>query len=311
MEYRQLGKSGLQVSVIGLGTNNFGRTVDAKGTALVVSHALDLGINTVDTSNSYGGTLSEEYLGRGLKGRRDQAIIATKVSSRMGDGPNQAGNSRQHIMTEVDNSLRRLDTHYIDLYQIHYPDPKTPIEETLRALDDLVHQGKVRYIGCSNFTAWQVCEAIWTSQTLRLTPFISVQPAYSMLDRSVEAELIPFCAQYGVGILPYYPLANGFLTGKYRRGEPAPEGTRLAENDKGMFTDNMFDLLEGLERFCGDRGHTVLELAFAWLLANPSVSCVIAGATKVEQVVANSKAARWRLTEDEMGEIERLLATVA
>ena len=311
MEYRQLGKSGLQVSVIGLGTNNFGGRVDAKGTAIVVSHAFDGGINTVDTSNSYGGTLSEEYIGRALKGKRDQAIIATKVSSRMGDGPNQAGNSRQHIMTEVENSLRRLDTHYIDLYQIHFPDPNTPIDETLRALDDLVHQGKVRYIGCSNFKAWQVCEAIWTSQTLGLTPFISVQPAYSMLDRRVEAELIPFCAQYGMGILPYSPLADGFLTGKYRRGEPVPEGTRLAENDRGMFTDEMFDLMEGLERFCTERGHTVLELAFAWLLANPSVSCVIAGATRVEQVVANSKAAGWRLTGDEMGEIDGLLARVA
>ena len=307
MEYRQLGRSGLQVSVIGLGTNNFGRRVDAKGTATVIGHALDVGVNTVDTSNSYGGTLSEEYIGKALKGKRDQAIIATKVSSRMGDGPNQAGNSRQHIMSEVENSLRRLDTHYIDLYQIHFPDPNTPIDETLRALDDLVRQGKVRYIGCSNFTAWQVCEAIWTSKALALTPFISAQPAYSMLDRRVEAELIPFCAQYGVGILPYYPLANGFLTGKYRRGESAPEGTRLAENDRGMFTDKMFDLLEGLERFCAERGHTVLELAFAWLLANPSVSCVIAGATKVEQVVANSKAAGWHLTEDEMGEIEGLL----
>ncbi len=307
MEYRQLGKSGLQVSVIGLGTNNFGRRVDAKGTATVISHALDAAINTIDTSNSYSGTLSEEYMGRALKGKRDRAIIATKVSSRMGDGPNQAGNSRQHIMTEVENSLRRLDTHYIDLYQIHFPDPTTPIDETLRALDDLVHQGKVRYIGCSNFTAWQVCEAIWTSQTLGLTPLVSVQPAYSMLDRRVEVELIPFCAQYGVGILPYFPLANGFLTGKYRRGEPAPEGTRLAENDRGMFTEQMFDLPESLERFCAERGHTVLELAFAWLLANPSVSCVIAGATKVEQVVANSKAAGWRLTEDDMDEIDGLL----
>ena len=307
MEYRQLGKSGLQVSVIGLGTNNFGRRVDAKGTDTVVSHALDVGINLVDTSNSYGGTLSEEYIGRALKGKRDRAIIATKVSSRMGDGPNQAGNSRQHIMTEVENSLRRLGTGYIDLYQIHFPDRNTPIDETLRALDDLVHQGKVRYIGCSNFTAWQVCEAIWTSQTLGVAPFISVQPAYSMLDRRVETELVPFCVQYGLGILPYYPLANGFLTGKYRRGEPVPEGTRLAENDRGMFTDKMFDLLEGLERFCAEREHTVLELAFAWLLTNPGVSCVIAGATKAEQIVANSKAAGWRLTDDEMGEIDRLL----
>ena len=308
MEYRQLGKSGLQVSVVGLGTNNFGRRVDAQGTAAVIGHALDVGINLIDTSNSYGGALSEEYIGRALKGRRDEAIIATKVSSRMGDGPNRAGNSRQHIMVEVENSLRRLDTDFIDLYQIHWVDPNSPIEETLRALDDLVRQGKVRYIGCSNFSAWQVCEAIWTSKTKGLTSFASVQPAYSMLTRGIEGELVPFCAEYGVGILPYYPLANGFLTGKYRRGQKAPQGTRLAENDRGMLTDKMFDVLEGLEAFSGERGHAVLELAFAWLLANPAISSVIAGATKVEQVIANSKAAGWHLTADEMGQIDTLLA---
>ena len=308
MEYRQLGKSGLQVSAVGLGANNFGRRVDAQGTATVIGHALDVGINLIDTSNSYGGTLSEEYIGRALKGRRDQAIVATKVSSRMGDGPNRAGNSRQHIMMEVENSLRRLDTDYIDLYQIHWVDPNTPIEETLRALDDLVRQGKVRYIGCSNFSAWQVCEAIWTSKTKGLTSFASVQPAYSMLNRAIEGELLPFCAEYGVGVLPYYPLANGFLTGKYRRGQQAPQGTRLSENDRGMLTDAMFDVLEDLEAFSDERGHTVLELAFAWLLASPAISSVIAGATRVEQVIANSKAAAWHLTADEMGQIDTLLA---
>ena len=308
MEYRQLGKSGLQVSVIGLGANNFGRRVDAQGTATVISHALDVGINLIDTSNSYGGTLSEEYVGRALKGRRDEAIIATKVSSRMGDGPNRAGNSRQHIIVEVENSLRRLDTDFIDLYQIHWVDPNTPIEETLRTLDDLVRQGKVRYTGCSNFSAWQVCEAIWTSKTKGLTSFASVQPAYSMLNRGIESELVPFCDEYGVGILPYYPLANGFLTGKYRRGQEAPQGTRLAENDRGMFTDKMFDVLEGLEAFSGERGHTMLDLAFAWLLAVPAISSVIAGATKAEQVIANSKAAGWHLTSDDMGQIDTLLA---
>ncbi len=307
MEYRQLGKSGLQVSVVGLGANNFGGRIDAQGTAAVISHALDVGINLIDTSNSYGKTLSEEFIGRALKGKRDKTIVATKVSSRMGDGPNRAGNSRAHIMVEVEDSLRRLDTDFIDLYQIHWVDPNTPIEETLRALDDLVRQGKVRYIGCSNFSAWQVCEAMWTSKTKGLTPFSSVQPAYSMLNRGVESELVPFCAEYGVGILPYYPLANGFLTGKYRRGQDAPQGTRLAENDRGMFTDKMFDVLEGLEAFCGARGHTVLELAFAWLRANPAISSVIAGATKIEQVIANSKAASWRLTADDLGEIDALL----
>ena len=308
MEYRQLGRSGLQVSAIGLGTNNFGRRLDDADTAVVINHALDVGINMIDTANSYGGTLSEEYIGRALKGKRQRAVVATKVSSRMSEGPNQAGNSRQHIMTEVENSLRRLSTDYIDLYQIHFTDANTPIEETLRALDDLVRQGKVRYVGCSNFMSWQVCEAVWTSRTLGLTSFVSVQPKYSMLDRQIEAELAPFCREYGVGILPYFPLANGFLTGKYRRGQPAPPGTRLGEGDRGMFSDANFDILEGLESFAEERGHTILELAFAWLLANPAVSSVIAGATKAEQVVANARTAGWHLSEEDMAEVEALLA---
>ena len=307
MEYRQLGRSGLQVSVVGLGSNNFGNRVDVEGTAVVINHALDVGINLLDTANSYGSGQSEEYIGRALKGKRQQAIIATKVSSRMAEGPNRAGNSRHHIMTEVENSLRRLSTDYIDLYQIHLTDPNTPIEETLRALDDLVHQGKVRYIGCSNFMAWQVCEALWTSRSLGITPFVSVQPWYSMLYREVEAELVPFCQEYGMGILPYFPLANGLLTGKYRRRQPAPPGTRLAENDRGLLTDASFDLLEKLEAFAGERGHTLLDLAFAWLLANPMVSSVIAGATRAEQVVANAETAGWHLTDEDLAEANRLL----
>ena len=310
MEYRYLGKSGLKVSAIGLGTNNFGRRLDADASALVINHALDMGVNMIDTSNSYGDGYSEEYIGRALQGKRDQAIIATKVSSAVGDGPNDGGNSRQHIMTEVENSLRRLKTEYIDLYQIHWHDPHVPVEETLRALDDLVRQGKVRYIGCSNFMAWQVCEAVWTSKTLGITEFASVQPRYSLMDREIETELAPFCENYGVGILPYYPLANGFLTGKYRRGRDAPEGTRLAESDRGMFTDANFDLLERLEAFCGARGHTVLELAFAWLLANNAVSSVIAGATRVEQIIANAKAASWQLTAYEVSEINGIIDAV-
>jgi aryl-alcohol dehydrogenase-like predicted oxidoreductase len=307
MEYRQLGRSGLQVSVVGLGTNNFGRRVDARGTEIVINHALDMGMNMIDTANSYSGGLSEEYIGRALKGKRERAVVATKVSSRVAEGPNNAGNSRQHIMTEVEDSLRRLSTDYIDLYQIHWADPNTPIEETLRALDDLVRQGKVRYVGCSNFMAWQVCEAVWTSRTRGLTSFISMQPRYSMMDREIEHELVPFCQEYGIGILPYYPLANGFLTGKYRRGQPAPEGTRLAESDRGLFTDANFDVLEKLEAFASERGHTILDLAFAWLLANPAVSSVIAGATKAEQVVGNAKTTGWRLTKEDVAEVNSIL----
>lgn len=307
MEYRYLGRSGLQVSAIGLGTNNFGGRLDAAASAVVINHALDMGINMIDTSNSYGGTYSEEYIGRALKGKRHQAVIATKVSSRMADGPNNAGNSRKHIMTEVENSLRRLNTDYIDLYQIHWQDANVPIEETLRALDDLVRQGKVRYTGCSNFMAWQVCEAVWTSRSLGIAAFASVQPKYSLMDRAIEAELTPFCREYRMGILPYFPLENGFLTGKYKRNQSAPQGTRLAEGDRGMFTDANFDLLEALEAFCAERGRSVLELAFAWLLANPDVSSVIAGATRAEQVVANAKAAAWTLTAQEMAEVNAII----
>ena len=307
MEYRQLGKSGLQVSEIGLGTNNFGRRLDAEASAVVIDHALDVGINLIDTSNSYGRGTSEEYIGRALKGKRAQAIIATKVSSRMGEGPNLAGNSRQHIVREVENSLRRLDTDYIDLYQIHWWDDNTPIEETLRTLDDLISQGKVRYLGNSNFKAWQACEAAWAAKSIGTAPFVSAQPKYSMLDREIEDELVPFCMKYGLGILPYYPLANGFLTGKYRRGQAPPEGARLSANDRGMFSDANYDILEGLECFAQQSDHTVLDLAFAWLLANSGVSSVIAGATSAAQIIANAKTSGWQLTPEEMDKVNQIL----
>jgi len=232
----------------------------------------------------------------------------TKVSTRVADGPNLGGNSRKHIVQEVEKSLRRLDTDYIDLYQIHWVDPNTPIEETLNVLDDLVHQGKVRYIGCSNFKAWQVCEALWTSRSMGITSFVSVQPRNNMLDRAIEDELLPFCDQYQVGVLPYFPLANGFLTGKYRRDQSPAEGTRLAAGDRGMLTEDKFDLLERLETFVSERGHSILELAFAWLLARPSMSSVIAGASRPEQVSSNAEAAGWRLTAEDMAEIDTLLA---
>ena len=307
MQYRQLGTSGLQVSAIGLGTNNFGRRLDAAATETVVHAALDAGVNMIDTSNSYGSGYSEEFIGRALNGRRHEAVIATKVSSRVSDGPNNAGNSRKHIYDQVDVSLRKLRTDYIDLYQIHWWDPNTPIEETLRALDELIRVGKVRYAGCSNFAAWQVCESHWTAKTLGINEFVSMQPHYSMLYRKPEEEMIPFCEKYGIGILPYYPLENGFLTGKYRRGKPVPDGTRLSEGDRGTLTSENFDILEGLEAFASERGHTILELAFAWLLASPMVSSVIAGATRVEQVEANAASASWSLTAEEVEEVNAIL----
>lgn len=310
MEYRKLGSSGLQVSVVGLGTNNFGGRIDEAQSVAVVRQALDEGINFIDTANIYGRGVSEERIGVALKGVREEVLIATKVSGAMGDGPNSKGNSRHHIMEQVDASLRRLQTDYIDLYQMHFADPSTPIEETLRALDDLVHQGKVRYIGCSNFSAWQTCEAIWTSRSLNLIPFVSVQPEYSLLSRGVEKELIPFCKEYNLGVLPYFPLASGFLTGKYRRGEPVPDGTRLASNSRAQertLTDANFEMLERLENFAEERGHPMVELAIAWLLGNPAVSSVIAGATKTDQVIANAKASGWQLVESDMEEVASIL----
>ena len=307
MNYRKLGKSGLEVSVIGLGANNFGGRLDYETSDSVISQLFDVGINLIDTSNSYGNTLSEEYIGRSLEGRREKAVIATKVSSRMSEGPNQAGNSRKHIIEQVENSLTRLRTNYIDLYQIHWWDSTTPIEETLRVLDDLVTQGKIRYLGCSNFSAWQVCESVWTSKELGIQTFISAQPHYSMLERNVERELIPFCGKYGVGILPYFPLANGFLTGKYRKDSPSPSGSRLESDDKGLFTESNYALLEKLIGFSEERGKTVLDLAFAWLLYNGDISSVIAGATKPEQVISNAAAADWQLTDKEYEKVTQYL----
>jgi len=311
LQYRQLGSTGLRVSTVGLGTNNFGFRMDEESSLRVAKFAVDQGINFFDTANSYGRGLSEERIGKALKGIRQDVIIATKVGNPMGDGTNDRGASRYHIMQQVEDSLRLLQTDYIDLYQIHRPDPNTPIEETLRALDDLVHQGKVRYIGGSNYNGWQTAEAVLKARALGLNEFVTMQPEYNMLNRSIEAELLPFCDKYNIGILPYFPLASGFLTGKYLQGQEAPEGTRLAGNERAKentLTDKNFSILSKLSKFAEDRGHPMVELAIAWLLAKPAVSSVIAGATKEEQVTANVKASDWDLTESEMDELEALLS---
>ena len=311
MQYRQLGSTGLRVSTVGLGTNNFGFRMDEESSLRVAKFAVDQGINFFDTANSYGRGLSEERIGKALKGIRQDVIIATKVGNPMGDGTNDRGASRYHIKQQVEDSLRLLQTDYIDLYQIHRPDPNTPIEETLRALDDLVHQGKVRYIGGSNYNGWQTAEAVLKARALGLNEFVTMQPEYNMLNRSIEAELLPFCDKYNIGILPYFPLASGFLTGKYLQGQEAPEGTRLAGNERAKentLTDKNFSILSKLSKFAEDRGHPMVELAIAWLLAKPAVSSVIAGATKEEQVTANVKASDWDLTESEMEELDGLLA---
>ncbi len=308
MEYRNLGSAGLKVSIAGLGCNNFGRRCDESTTADIVDAALAEGINFFDTADVYGPAgLSEEYLGRALKKRdRHQVIIATKYASPMGEGYLNRGATRRYIVRAVEDSLMRLGTDYIDLYQQHVPDPETPIEETLRALDDLVTSGKVRYIGHSNFSSWQIADAHWTARDLGLNPFVTAQNLYSLLDRRIEREVIPACEKYGIGILPYFPLASGMLTGKYRRGETPPEGTRLSmmgDRAKAAMTEQAFDTVENLESFARERGHTLLELAMSWLACRPCISSVIAGATSVGQVRQNAVAVGWKLTGDEMEQV--------
>jgi aryl-alcohol dehydrogenase-like predicted oxidoreductase len=308
VEYRNLGKSGLQVSVVGLGCNNFGMRIDEAQTKAVVDKALDLGINFFDTADVYGGRgKSEEFLGKALVGRRRDVIIATKFRSPMGEGPLWAGGSRRYIFDAVDDSLRRLGTDYIDLYQMHFPDRVTPIEETMRALDDVVRSGKVRYVGCSNYDGWQVVEAQWVARTEHGTPFISAQNQYNLLDRRIERELVPVCERYGLGVLPFFPLASGFLTGKYRPGQPPPEGTRLAlqgERAKQALSDANFGVLAKLEAFVEPRGKSMVDLAIGWLASQPVVPSVIAGATRPEQLEQNVRAGEWRLTAEELAEVD-------
>jgi aryl-alcohol dehydrogenase-like predicted oxidoreductase len=309
MEYRQLGSSGLKVSQIGLGGNPFGWFIEEGDSSDVVNKALELGINFIDTADIYDQGRSETFLGNILKGRRSEVLIATKFGGRMGDGPNDSGGSRAHIMDAIEASLQRLQTDYVDLYQIHFFDNDTPLEETLRALDDLVRSGKVRYIGCSNFAAWQLSDALGVSKANSLNAFVSVQPEYNLLNRRIEKDLIPCCEAHNIGIVPYQPLAGGFLTGKYRPGEPPPEGTRLANRPQmanRALTEQNFEMLSKLETFASERGHTVGELALAWLLSRPTVSSIIAGTTKPEQVEANVAAAEWQLTPEEVAEVDEI-----
>jgi aryl-alcohol dehydrogenase-like predicted oxidoreductase len=323
MKYRNLGKSGLKVSEIGLGSLEFGGRLNEQESVSVINHALDLGINFIDTADVYNEGRAEEFIAKAIKGKRSRVIIASKFGISTGEYPNDYGGSRVHIINAINASLKRLDTDYIDLYYIHWPDPTTPIEETLRTLSSLVQSGKVRYIACSNFTAWQLCEALWTSRVNNLESFIGVQTRYNMLDRSIESELAPCCQKYGTGVIPWGPLAEGFLTGKYQRGKPLPIGTRLSTPRTappprrpmagitirpGAFTpvlaDANYDKLEKFQKFSSERGHTVGELAISWLLSHPWLSSIIAGVTRAEQVSANVAAANWRLTEEEKAELD-------
>ncbi len=309
MEYRKLGNSGLKVSEIGLGGNNFGWRADEATSISVINHALDMGVTFIDTADMYKAGESEEFIGKALKQKRSEVIIATKFASKMGEGPNERGGSRYYIMKAVDASLRRLQTDYIDLYYLHSPDSSTPIEETLRALDDLVRAGKVRYIGCCNIAAWQLCEALWTSKTNGLASFVVVQSRYSILERQIESEVYPCCQAYNVGVVPWGPLSGGFLTGKYRQGEEGPPGARLSTSmpmyDRIM-TEANWKKLDGLKDFAAQCGHTVGQLAIAWLLARERVCSVIAGAKTIEQVSENVAVAEWKLTADELTRIEEI-----
>jgi aryl-alcohol dehydrogenase-like predicted oxidoreductase len=309
MHFRNLGSSGLKVSAIGLGTNQFSGKVDLDTAKNIIHAALDRGVNLIDTADVYQQGRSEEYIGIALQGRREQAIIATKVRWRTGEGPNDVGTSRQHILNGVEASLRRLNTDYIDLYQIHRWDSETPIDETMEVFNDLVRWGKVRYIGASNFSAWQLTWSNALAEMRGWSKFVSIQPHYHMFERSIEKELIPACRYFNLGILPYFPLAGGFLTGKYKQGEPAPEGSRgeTSEYVQRYRTPENFTKLEHLTTFARERNHTLNALAHAWLLAQPQVSSVISGATRVEHVVANSATGDWELTEDETAQVNKIL----
>lgn len=315
MQYRRLGHSGLEVSLAGLGTNNFGMRLDYDGSKRVVDAALDAGINFFDTADIYGGGRSEEYLGRALGSRREDVLIATKFAMPIGEGPFTRGGSRHYIAKAVERSLKRLGTDYIDLYQMHQPDPQTPIAETLDALSDLVHHGVVRYIGHSNFSGWQIADADWTARSQGYARFVSAQNEWSLLERKLESEIMPACRQFGLGQLPFFPLASGFLTGKYQRGAALPEGTRLAAWSQAMparidalTSDANWDKLESLTGFAAQRGRSILDLALGWLASDDAVSSVIAGATRPQQIEANvASTLGWRLSAEEFASVNEIL----
>lgn len=310
MQYRQLGRSGLRVSVIGLGCNNFGGRIGLDATRAVVHKAIDLGVTLFDTADIYGERGgSETLLGEVLDVRRKDIVLATKFGMEMDDAGAKVGGSRRWIMTAVEDSLRRLKTDWIDLYQYHRWDPNTPVEETLRALDDLVRQGKVRYVGCSNMPSWMVATANWTAKQIAATPFICAQDEYSLVVRDAEKELIPTLQHYGMGLLPYFPLASGLLTGKYRRNAPMPEGARLTKTQRladRYLTEANWAKSEKLIDHAGAQGRSMVELAFSWLASRPTVASVIAGATRPEQVEANVKAADWALTAEDLAAIDAI-----
>ena len=310
MDYRRLGHSGLWVSAVGIGCNNFGAKCDEAATRAVVHACLDAGITLFDTADMYGNRGgSETLLGRILGPHRKDIVLASKFGLPMGEGPYLNGAGRHYIVRAVEDSLRRLRTDHLDLYQVHRPDPATPIEETLRALDDLVRDGKVRYVGCSNFAGWQLAEAEWAARAGGTVRFISAQNEYSLVDRRIEGDLVPAANAYGVGILPYFPLANGLLTGKYQRNHAMPDGARMTERPtraEEVLTDRNWTIAEKVADYAAARGHSLLEAAIGWLASQDHVPSVIAGATTAEQVAQNAAAADWRMTAEEIADINAL-----
>jgi aryl-alcohol dehydrogenase-like predicted oxidoreductase len=311
MKTRKLGPSTPEVSLVGLGTNNFGGRTGDDDAQRVIDKALDCGVTLIDTADTYGNKGgSEEIIGRVLGPRRKQVMLATKFGLPMNE-PESGGASRRYILQAAEASLRRLKTDWIDLYQQHRGDRKTPIEETLRALDDLVKAGKVRFIGCSNLSAQRIDEAAAVARQYKLAPFITCQDEYNLLDRSLERELVPAMQKHRLGLLPYFPLASGFLTGKYRRDAPPPPGTRLSRSPhhaEGVLNDRNWGVVEALGVFAARRGHTLLELAMSWLASRPFIVSIIAGATRPEQVEQNIAAVNWELTPDDLAEIDRVTA---
>ncbi|MEO8524234.1 MAG: aldo/keto reductase [Caldimonas sp.] len=310
MEYRHLGRSGLRVSLTGLGCTNMGMRIDNATARKIIDKALDIGVNLLDVADVYGNRGgSETALGEILGKDRKNFVLASKFGQSMDDSGLREGGSRRYIMSAVEASLRRLKTDWIDLYQVHAHDPKTPIEETLRALDDLVRQGKVRYIGCSNFPVWRMAEAAWAAKLHDTETFISSQDEYSLMMRDPDKERIAAMQAYGIGLLPYFPLASGMLSGRYKRGAAVPEGSRLKKVERfasHFLTDRNFDVLEQLEAFCASRGRNTIELAFSWLAGRPTVSSIIAGASTPEQLEYNMNAVGWKLSAEELEEIDRI-----
>jgi len=308
MQYRRVGKSGLMVSAMGIGCNPFGIEVDLPTSKAIVHRAIDHGITYFDTADSYSRGTSEDYLGQALEGRRQNVIIATKVGNPMGDGPNERGASRSHIIASCEASLRRLRTDYIDIYQIHEPDRQTPIEETMAALDMLVRQGKVRYLGASNFYEWEVCEAQWTADRNGLTPFILCQDFYNLLYRDIEKRMEPFCVRYGLGMVSYFPLAGALLSGAYTRGAAIETDNKRQARPtfKAWDSERNWTVQEQLARFADSRGWTLPQMALAWLLTRPMTSSLIAGVDRVAHLDANMKALDVKFTADDLTEIDRI-----